>query len=141
MPVAYVRIQPGAVVTALRSIATLPCHSTARELETISEQAFAEIISRNYLERAWLMRWLALIPRYIEWQRTREEEGWSWHAAEVAREVTIETPAGRRFIVRGRLDRVDVNRAGRFAVIDYKTQRLQSLRQGCEIALQHQHVA
>ncbi len=100
-----------------------------RELETLSEQAFAEVISRNYLERAWLMRWLGLVRRYVEWQRSREREGWSWHAAEVARDVVIETPGGRKFTLRGRLDRVDVNTGGAFAVVDYKTQRSQTLRE------------
>ena len=100
-----------------------------RELETLSEQAFQGIVSRNYLERAWLMRWLALIPGYVEWQRAREHDGWLWHAAEVAQDVTIETPAGRRLKLRGRLDRVDSGRNGRFAVIDYKTQRSQSLKE------------
>ena len=33
-----------------------------RALEALSERAFGELMSRNYLARAWLMRWLALIP-------------------------------------------------------------------------------
>lgn len=92
------------------------------ELESLSEQAFAGIISRNYLERAWLMRWLALIPEYIDWQRRREEEGWVWHASEVSRDIEIVTARGRTFNLRGRLDRVDAKGDGSFAVIDYKTQ-------------------
>lgn len=92
------------------------------ELETLSEHAFAAIISRNYLERAWLMRWLALIPEYIDWQRSREQEGWAWHASEVSRDVEIVTARGRTFTLRGRLDRVDSNGTGAYAVIDYKTQ-------------------
>ena len=100
-----------------------------RALETLSEQAFSDIVSRNYLERAWLMRWLGLIGRYVEWQRSREQEGWSWHAAEVARDVVIETPGGRKLTLRGRLDRVDTNAGGTFAVVDYKTQRSQTLKE------------
>ena len=46
-----------------------------RALETLSEQAFSELMSRNYLARAWLMRWLALIPKYLDWQRERERAG------------------------------------------------------------------
>lgn len=99
-----------------------------RELESLSEQAFSEVTSRNYLARAWLMRWLALIPKYIEWQREHERAGWSWHASEVAREVEMVTPKGRRFLLRGRLDRVDLNGDGSSAVIDYKTQAMKVLR-------------
>lgn len=114
-------------------ILDLDAAEAARELETLSEQAFSEIMSRNYLERAWLMRWLGLIARYVEWQRRRELEGWSWHASEVARDVVIETPAGRQFTLRGRLDRVDSNAGGRFAVIDYKTQRSQTLKEKLQV--------
>ena len=110
-------------------ILDLGASDAVRELETLSEQVFAEIISRNYLERAWLMRWLGLIPRYVEWQRSREQEGWSWHAAEVARDVVIQTPGGRQFTLRGRLDRVDTNGGGSFAVLDYKMQRSQTLKE------------
>ena len=112
----------------------LDCDRAAviRELEVMSERAFAGIVTRNYLERAWLMRWLALIPEYVDWQRARESEGWSWHASEVARDIAIVTPRGRTFALRGRLDRVDSSADGSFAVIDYKTQNPKSLERKLE---------
>ena len=98
------------------------------ELAALSEQAFSESMARNYHARAWLMRWLALIPEYLEWQREREASGWSWHTSEAKRDLEIVTAAGHRFTLRGRLDRVDTNAQGGYAVVDYKTQALKVLK-------------
>lgn len=98
-----------------------------RALEALSARTFSELVSRSFLERAWLVRWLALIPEYVEWQCAREREGWSWHAGELEREIEITTATGRRFTLHGRLDRVDTSAAGGVAVIDYKTQRREAL--------------
>ncbi len=102
------------------------------ELISASERAFEVAVARNYLARAWLTRWLVLIPKYLEWQRAREEAGWTWRAGEVDRDIELTTPEGRRFIVRGRLDRVDSHADGGVAVIDYKTQRPEVLKHKLE---------
>ncbi|HEV7800257.1 MAG TPA: PD-(D/E)XK nuclease family protein, partial [Burkholderiales bacterium] len=102
------------------------------ELERLSVSAFADAVSRNFLARAWLTRWVALIPEYLDWQRKREQSGWLWHAGEVGRDIEMTTPEGRRFVLRGRLDRVDANADGAFAVIDYKTQRPEVLKHKLE---------
>ena len=98
------------------------------ELEALSEQAFSELMTHDYHARAWLMRWRAVIPKYLEWQREHERSGWSWHAAEIARDIDVVTPAGRRVTLHGRLDRVDSNAQGAYAVIDYKTQSVKALQ-------------
>jgi ATP-dependent helicase/nuclease subunit B len=92
-----------------------------RELRACSEAVFAGEIAQNYIARAWLARWRALIPRYLAWQREREAQGWRFHAGEADRSVSIHTPAGRTFTLRGRIDRVDVRADGAAAVVDYKT--------------------
>jgi ATP-dependent helicase/nuclease subunit B len=92
-----------------------------RALHEFSDAVFADEIARNYVARAWLARWRALVPRYVAWQREREALGWRFHAGETDRSVTIRTPAGRTFFLRGRIDRVDVREDGSFAVVDYKT--------------------
>jgi ATP-dependent helicase/nuclease subunit B len=102
------------------------------ELEALSRETFADLVARNYLARAWLARWLALVPEYLEWQVRREKDGWSWHAGEESRHIEIVTPEGRRFVLHGRLDRVDVNAEGDFSVIDYKTQRPEVLKRKLE---------
>jgi len=108
-------------------VSDLAPEEACRALEALSARKFSGLVSRNFLERAWLVRWLALIPGYVDWQCAREREGWSWHAAEVAREIEITTATGRRFTLHGRLDRVDTSAAGGVAVIDYKTQRREAL--------------
>jgi ATP-dependent helicase/nuclease subunit B len=92
-----------------------------RELEELSEQAFSPLVARNYLAQAWLARWKALIPAYLDWQREWESAGWSWQAGEVKRAIEITTPNGNKLELRGRLDRVDAGPAGAAAVVDYKT--------------------
>jgi ATP-dependent helicase/nuclease subunit B len=104
------------------------------ELEKLSDEAFAGVVERNYLAQAWLARWKALIPDYLDWQRAHEHEGWTWQAGEVDRAVEIATPAGASITLRGRLDRVDSRQAsGEFAVIDYKTRASKSLRDALEL--------
>src|SRR5262249_27568106 len=48
-----------------------------RELEGLSDVAFAPIVARNYFAQAWLARWKGLIPDYLRWQREREASGWT----------------------------------------------------------------
>jgi ATP-dependent helicase/nuclease subunit B len=103
-----------------------------RELERMSETAFAGVVARNYLAQAWFARWKALVPDYLEWQRAREAEGWSWQAGEANMSVEIATPQGRNLTLRGRLDRVDKGAAGA-AVIDYKTRAKKALQDAVEV--------
>ena len=106
--------------------------AAARELEEMSDREFAAAVARNYLARAWLARWKALIPAYLEWQRGWEGEGWSWKTGEETRSVPIATPAGNRIELHGRLDRVD-SREGGFAVVDYKTSDPSKLKKSLEL--------
>ncbi len=98
-------------------------------LEQLSDDAFADAISRNYLARGWLLRWKALIPEYLQWQRAREAEGWRWHAGETSRQIVIQTPAGRKLTLRGRIDRVDRRDDDSIAVVDYKTRNAKKLKE------------
>jgi len=109
-------------------VADLGSEEAVRALSRFSEDAFREVIVANYLDRAWLARWQALIPDYLDWQRAREAEGWRFTASEEQKEITITTPAGRALVLRGRIDRVDENENSKVAVIDYKTRRAQPLK-------------
>lgn len=102
------------------------------ELSTLSDQAFARAIEQNYYARAWLARWKALVPAYVDWQREREAEGWSWLAGEADRRLEITTPAGRRLTLRGRIDRVDTGPDGA-VVIDYKLRARSALSSTLEV--------
>ena len=110
-------------------VSELPAADATVALERISEAVFAPAIARNYLARAWLARWRLLIPRYLDWQRQREAAGWRFHAAEETAAVTLTTPAGRTLTLRGRLDRVDRHLDDRIALLDYKTQRREKLKE------------
>ena len=102
-----------------------------RELEALSEKAFAGVVARNYLAQSWLVRWQALIPAYLDWQRGREAAGWTWQGGEVKKEVALTTPQGAALALHGRLDRVDA-RPPDHAVIDYKTRDALALRQALD---------
>ena len=107
-----------------------------RELEGLSDEAFAPIVARNYFARAWLARWKGLIPDYLRWQREREATGWAWRAGEVPRSIEIKTPRGATVILHGRLDRVDARSTDptpAFAVIDYKARAVKPLQGSLQI--------
>ncbi len=86
-------------------------------LERISRQVFAEDLEDNFLHRAWLERWLAVVPAYIDWQLTREQAQWRVEQAELELRRDDYLPG---LALKGRIDRIDTMAAGR-AVLDYKT--------------------
>ena len=76
-------------------------------LAEISRSVFTRELEDNFEHRAWLRRWLVLIPGYIDWQ-TGRQQAWSFSAAE--QEGELELPGGQR--LRGRLDRIDSGPGG-----------------------------
>jgi len=92
----------------------------------ISEEVFAGALAHDYLAQAWLLRWQAMIPAYLDWQLDNEDAGWRYQAAEqsIKFEVTDD------LLLNGRIDRVDVrvDDAGKCAVLDYKTQSVTMLK-------------
>lgn len=92
------------------------------DLSALSEEVFADALVANYLSRGWLVQWQMLIPHYLDWQAGREQQGWRWQAGEDFRERPVALADGGQVLLRGRIDRVDVNSDGSVAVLDYKTQ-------------------
>ena len=92
----------------------------------ISAEVFAPAIQRDYLARAWLLRWQQAIPFYLETQIEIEAEGWRYQSGE----VPFELPLTADLLMHGRLDRVDVQSEGRNAVrvLDYKMMDATRLR-------------
>ncbi len=101
----------------------------AGTLERISREVFASEIEANFLEHAWLMRWLACVPGYIAWQKAREAGGWRYAGGELVRERALPLAGGGELLLQGRLDRLDRRADGSEAVLDYKTQAAQGLKQ------------
>ena len=94
-------------------------------LHAITLAVFSDAPAEDYFSRAWRLRWEAIIPAYIEWQREREQQGWVWQATEISQERPLALATGQSVQLRGRLDRIDSRRdddgAEQFAVLDYKT--------------------
>jgi len=97
----------------------------------LTERAFAAPLRRNFFEHAWRARWRNRVPAYIAWQRARESAGWRFAVAEQQCEQVLDLGDGAPLTLHGRLDRVDRAAAGaeQAAVLDYKTQTRQALRE------------
>ena len=104
-----------------------PDAALAADLEAISREVFAPEIAENFLEHAWLARWLECVPGYIAWQKAREASGWRYAGGELVRERSLPL-AGGELLLHGRLDRLDRRSDGSEAVLDYKTQDGQALK-------------
>ncbi|WP_127476277.1 PD-(D/E)XK nuclease family protein [Sulfurivermis fontis] len=86
-------------------------------LRDIAEQVFADDVAGNLLHRGWLLRWQAVIPRYIKWELEREQQGWRVHQAELTLRREDWLPG---LTLKGRIDRLDRGPDGH-GIVDYKT--------------------
>ena len=106
------------------AVSSVPHDEAVSALIKISENVFADAMESHYLAKAWLLRWLSLVPVYLDWQRQRESEGWMWGEGEAYRELEIGLSQGN-LTLKGRLDRVDKLASGEgveYGVLDYKAQ-------------------
>lgn len=110
----------------------LPEAELVSELESISRAVFAPAIEANFLEHAWLSRWIGRVPAYVAWQKEREAKGWRHAGAEQAREIALPLAKGGELHFAGRLDRLDRRADGSEAVLDYKAQDASKLRKRME---------
>ena len=99
-----------------------PAAELEATLREISAEVFDDLLQQDFAARAWLARWYASLPAYIEWQTENEAQGWRYAESESAFDWQLE---GVR--LRGRIDRLD-ERAEEKLVLDYKTQSDQVLR-------------
>jgi ATP-dependent helicase/nuclease subunit B len=93
-------------------------------LQRISGEVFAPAVERDYLARAWLLRWQQAIPAYLDAQLKNEAEGWRYQKGE----VPFELPLTDELILHGRIDRVDAQSEGATRVLDYKMMDATRLR-------------
>ena len=95
-------------------------------LRRISAEVFVEALAHDYLAQAWLLRWQAQIPAYIDWQFANERAGWRYSGAETEFEIGVM----ENLTLRGRIDRIDYQIADMevLRVLDYKTQAMTPLR-------------
>ncbi len=92
-------------------------------LQRISSEVFAPTMERDYLARAWLLRWQQAIPDYLDAQLQAEAQGWRYQEGE----VPFEMPLSVALTLHGRIDRVDM-REGECRVLDYKMVEATRLR-------------
>ncbi|MDE2311152.1 MAG: PD-(D/E)XK nuclease family protein, partial [Betaproteobacteria bacterium] len=100
-----------------------PRAALEQALQHISSEVFAPAMERDYLARAWLLRWQQAIPAYLDWQLTNETGGWRYQNGE----VPFELPLTCELTLHGRIDRVDA-REGECKVLDYKMMEAGKLR-------------
>ncbi len=93
-------------------------------LERISNEVFAPEVARDYLARAWLLRWQQAIPAYLEVQLESEANGWRYQAGEVQFDLNLADD----LTLHGRIDRIDATSEGLRRVLDYKTASATLLR-------------
>ena len=115
------------------AIAGLAHDALQAEMQTLADEVFAPAITFNYLSLGWKLRFMQLVPDYLEWQREWEKEGWRFKDGEVAVSRELPLEGGGGVMLKGRLDRIDVitdrvTGEEHLAVIDYKTQSQQILR-------------
>ena len=84
-------------------------------LQHISGEVFAPTVQRDYLARAWLLRWQQAMPAYLDAQLRSEAEGWRYQGGE----APFELPLAGELTLHGRIDRVDA-RGNECRVLDYK---------------------
>lgn len=93
-------------------------------LQRISSEVFAPAVERDYLARAWLLRWQQAIPAYLDAQQKSEADGWRYQNGE----VPFEMPLTDELTLHGRIDRVDGQPDGTARVLDYKMMDATRLR-------------
>ena len=76
----------------------------------------------------WQQRFLSWLPHYLAWWETEYAAGWRWQDGELEVKRTLPLVNGGSIVLRGRLDRVDVQPAAEtLRVLDYKTASTASL--------------
>ena len=114
-------------------IAGLARDALLAEMQVLADEVFAPAITFNYLSLGWKLRFMQLAPRYLEWQAKWEEDGWRFKDGEVRSARELALADGESVMLKGRLDRIDaitdkLTGEEHLAVIDYKTQSQQTLR-------------
>lgn len=99
-------------------LSTTPRADLEEALQRISNEVFAPIVARDYLARAWLLRWQQAISPYLDQQLHGEAEGWHYQKGE----VPFALPLTDALLLQGRIDRVDVQTqtGNSVRVLDYK---------------------
>lgn len=97
-----------------------------RELASAVDAAFVEAGQDQFLAEAWRLRWQRRQTAYLDWAVDWERQGHRFVKAEAKASLAVAVD-GAEIKFEGRLDRLDRGPDG-LAVLDYKTQAAQTLR-------------
>ena len=106
-------------------------------LSEISQTLFDQVLEKSPAALGYSVRWEKVIPAYVKWANEREAAGWQFEIGEVWREHQLSWDDGA-VLLRGRVDRIDCNRDGERAVLDYKTKKVSALNTRLKQAEDHQ---
>jgi ATP-dependent helicase/nuclease subunit B len=104
----------------------VPTDEREAMLRDISRRHFDPILQQSPAALGYITRWDKTIPAYVEWANAREEAGWHFVMGEGWNERTLAWPGGE-ITLRGRIDRLDRDKDGKLAVLDYKTRTVTAL--------------
>ncbi len=106
-------------------------------LRDISQQQFDRILQQSPAALGYTVRWEKVIPAYVAWATEREKGGWHFELGEAWRERDLSWEGGA-VKLRGRIDRLDKNALGEYAVLDYKTRTQAALSKRLKDGEDHQ---
>ncbi|GGC76520.1 PD-(D/E)XK nuclease family protein [Undibacterium terreum] len=114
-----------------------PAEQREQLLRDISKAQFDRILQQSPAALGYSVRWEKVIPSYVIWATEREQAGWQFELGEAWRERTLSWPDGS-VTLRGRIDRLDKNEIGEYAVLDYKTRTQAALSKRLKDGEDHQ---
>jgi len=103
-------------------------HWMTERLRGLSDSTFESFVQSDGRFLGALIAWKKQIPSWIEWQLTREQEGWRFHDAECKVGVDIDLSNGIQVRIEGYVDRIDMHEKSGAAILDYKLQTPQLLK-------------
>ncbi|MEJ2141002.1 MAG: PD-(D/E)XK nuclease family protein [Gammaproteobacteria bacterium] len=85
-------------------------------MSDIAHAVFETESEAGFEYQAWLQQWLNIIPYYIDWEITRQQDWQVLRTEQIADQLTDDN-----ILLKGQLDRIDINHQDQLAIIDYKT--------------------
>lgn len=106
-------------------------------LQTVSAGIFERELDKSAAALGYYARWQKAMPAYLDWANEREAQGWHFVLGEQRFEKILPWENGA-ITLHGRIDRIDQHDDGARAVLDYKTQSTQLLRDRIKQREDHQ---
>ncbi|MBC7513820.1 MAG: PD-(D/E)XK nuclease family protein [Herminiimonas sp.] len=105
----------------------IPHAARAYFLQAVTQEVFDLALAKSAAALGYFDRWQKAMPAYLAWAEARDAAGWTFVTGEEWRQQPLRWGAGE-ILLQGRVDRIDCNAEGEFAVLDYKTSNLPALK-------------